>query len=250
MASSQIPFFLLIGQSNMAGRGNLSDLPESSRAPDDRILMFRNSWMTAAEPIHDPDDPVFSVKADRGGGVGPGMAFAQRLLGQFASVGLVMCARGGTGIEGWSPDAGAGLMREALRRKNEAVTAGGRFVGIVAAIGEGDTSSEEAAAAWQYRFRALIHGLRESTAYPVVYSQIGAISDERRTRREHGYRAWERLQEIQEETHIANSAMIRTADLPLNADGLHLSTDGQIRAGKRFADAALNLLGQTGSTRE
>lgn len=249
MARSQIPFFLLIGQSNMAGRGNLTELPESLRASDDRVLVFRDSWITAAEPIHDPDDPVFSVKADRGGGVGPGMSFARHLLGPFARVGLVMCARGGTGIEGWSPDVGAGLLDEALRRKNEAVAAEGRFVGIVAAIGEGDTSSEEAAAAWQYRFPALISELRESTDYPVVYSQIGTISEKRRTQREHAYRGWERLQEVQERTHIGNSAMIKTADLPLNPDGLHLSTDGQIRAGKQFAEAALKLLEQTGSTR-
>ena len=58
--------FLLIGQSNMAGRGKLDDVSELVH-PD--LFMFRaGQWLPAAEPLH-TDKPRIA-------GVGLGMSFA------------------------------------------------------------------------------------------------------------------------------------------------------------------------------
>ncbi len=77
--------FLLAGQSNMAGRGPLDDVPILS---DPRIMMFRDGdWIRAQEPLH-TDKP--------GAGVGLAMSFALKLLSiqPDANIGLIPCAVG------------------------------------------------------------------------------------------------------------------------------------------------------------
>lgn len=71
---------------------------------------------------------------------------------------------------------------------------------------------------------------------PVFFAQLGTVSARRRTRREHGYRAWDYLRELQAGIQYDGVYMIRTDDLELKPDGLHLSTHAQIEAGGRYAE--------------
>src|SRR5690348_16838983 len=70
-ASAAAPeIYLLMGQSNMAGRGKV----EAEDQPNDpRLLVFDRDgkWATAAEPLH-WDKPKIA-------GVGPGLAFAKAM---------------------------------------------------------------------------------------------------------------------------------------------------------------------------
>ena len=85
---------LMIGQSNMAGRGYLSDVPAIY---NENIQMLRNGrWQMMAEPIN-CDKPVAGVS----------------LAGSFAAmwamehpcekIGLIPCAEGGSSIDEWHP---------------------------------------------------------------------------------------------------------------------------------------------------
>lgn len=89
--------YLLVGQSNMAGRGVVD---EESKKADPRILMFTKAmeWQPATDPLHF-DKPV--------AGVGPGLAFAKMMAERTPGVriGLIPCAVGGTSIDVWVPDA-------------------------------------------------------------------------------------------------------------------------------------------------
>jgi len=89
--------YLLVGQSNMAGRGAVDE--ESKRA-DPRILMLTKTleWQPATDPLHF-DKPV--------AGVGPGLAFAKAMAAKAEGVriGLIPCAVGGTSIKLWVPGA-------------------------------------------------------------------------------------------------------------------------------------------------
>ena len=65
--------FLLIGQSNMAGRGELSEVEPIENK---EVLVFKNGeWVTAKEPMHS-DNPSLA-------GIGLGMSFADRLQKKF-----------------------------------------------------------------------------------------------------------------------------------------------------------------------
>ena len=66
---ASLHLYLLVGQSNMAGRGTLD---EESKKTDPRILMLTRElqWQPAADPLHF-DKPI--------AGVGPGLAFAKTI---------------------------------------------------------------------------------------------------------------------------------------------------------------------------
>jgi len=85
--------YLLIGQSNMAGRGPLD---EESKKAHPRVVMLAKdlTWKPATDPLHF-DKPA--------AGVGPGLAFGKRMAEANPSVriGLIPCAVGGTSIKTW-----------------------------------------------------------------------------------------------------------------------------------------------------
>ena len=87
--------YLLIGQSNMAGRGPVD---EESKAVHPRVLMLNKSreWVPATDPLHF-DKPV--------AGVGPGLAFGKKMADENPKVriGLIPCAVGATSIGVWAP---------------------------------------------------------------------------------------------------------------------------------------------------
>lgn len=91
----QLHVFLLAGQSNMSGRGEL--LPEDQKV-NDRILVLNSDglFVPAAEPLH-------YIEPERTGS-GPGSAFARELLPHLPpghKIGLVPCAVGGSAIQQW-----------------------------------------------------------------------------------------------------------------------------------------------------
>jgi len=83
---------LLIGQSNMAGRGELKEVEAIN---DDRIFMMRDGkFVKMQEPIHD-DKPDIT-------GVGLGASFAKAFVETFdCELGLIPGAFGGTSLADW-----------------------------------------------------------------------------------------------------------------------------------------------------
>lgn len=243
MADSRLRFFLLVGQSNMSGRGDIADL-DLADADNHETVQFRDGgWTEARDPLHDPDDPVYAVKADRAGGVGPGLPFARSMRDALgAPVGLLLCAKGGGGIRSWSRD---GRLYHAMLSRLDAAMKQGCLIGALVHVGEGDTGSDESAEGWLPRFESLVEGIRRDSGcptLPVVFAQIGSITPQRRLRRQHGYRAWEHLRRVQQGVDLENVMMVPSADLPLKPDGLHLATSGQIVLGQRIAAAMQRLL--------
>ncbi len=85
--------FLLIGQSNMAGRGFVNEAAEVDLS---RIRLLRNGlWTGAFRPF----------SADRGfAGVSLAESFAERYAAEHdTEVGIIACADGGTRLEQWMP---------------------------------------------------------------------------------------------------------------------------------------------------
>lgn len=86
--------FLLAGQSNMAGRGEL-EAEDTTTHP--RIFVFNKEgdWMPAKEPLHFDKPSVV--------GVGPGFAFAKAMADRYPDkkIGLIPAAVGGSSILKW-----------------------------------------------------------------------------------------------------------------------------------------------------
>ena len=133
--------FLLMGQSNMAGRGLLEDV-EPIR--DERIRAFQDDrWTMAEEPLHH-DRPT--------AGIGLAMSFAQSVLaaGPDREIGLVPRAVGSTPLERWMP--GADLYEGAMVAAREA-THEGTVKAVLWHQGEHDSKSEADASSYVQRFQ-------------------------------------------------------------------------------------------------
>lgn len=160
--------FLLIGQSNMAGRGVVE---ESDRKGDLRILAQQadGGWVVAREPLH-WDKP-------RVAGVGPGLAFARALLPALpsgTSLGLIPAAFGGTRVAWWQKDydgpqrwpGGATYFKNAVACAR-AVPAGS-LAGVLWIQGESDGGAAEldGGAAYRRDLHAFIRDLRVELGAP------------------------------------------------------------------------------------
>ena len=114
--------FLLIGQSNMAGRGQL---PQEPPPPHPRIFMFNatREWVPAKDPVHF-DKPKMA-------GVGLCSSFARQVADRYpdARIGLIPCAMGGSALAEWMP--GKKLYTNAVARTRAALNGGGRLAGIL-----------------------------------------------------------------------------------------------------------------------
>lgn len=220
----------------------MDELPVEEKPDPDLHLFYHDQWHVARHPLQDPDDPVYAVKADRLGGVGPGLSFARSMKArQGGSVGILLCARGGDGIQAWH---GEGQFYQTMIKRLSNASSTRRLAGALIHIGEGDTRSVEAAESWRAGFASLVSALRKDAGnptLPIVFAQIATITPERRARRDHGFVGWERLKQVQASIKLPNVGRIVTEDLPLKPDGLHLATLGAVELGVRFAIAMSEL---------
>lgn len=156
--------FLLIGQSNMAGRGSLQEV-----APivNKDVLMFRaDAWVEAMEPLHE-DKPELA-------GVGLAMSFADTLQKKYnKQIGLIPCAFGGTSLSQWQ--AGGELYTNAVETTGRAVKSS-VLKGILWHQGEGDATNKETAESYKERFLSFIQALLQDLGcegLPVVLGALG-----------------------------------------------------------------------------
>lgn len=247
--------FILAGQSNMSGRGELEQLPPGFSANRGRIKNFTNAdvWAEAREPLDDPGGQKDACSLDLYPGVGPGAAFARRLteLLPWARVGLIPCAKGGASLADWVPGTRPNTLYASSLRRAKLAGERGRLAGVLFYQGESDAFSCRAVEAWPKRFAALVAAWRRDMGepeLPVVFCQIGDLSPARR--RHPAFRYWDRLKQRQAGVHLPGVRMVATDDLALKADGLHLTTASQMILGRRLAQAMYGLLRDMGLAKE
>ena len=234
MPTSTPRVFLLIGQSNMAGRG-VSDEVAAIDNPD--ILMFRvGRWVTAREPLH-------TDKPDRTG-IGIGMSFAQEILAAEpgASVGLVPCAVGGTPLGRWMP--GGDLSEAAVSTAREAL-ADGDLGGFLWHQGEADSREESVAASYGQRLTAAIGGLREqlgASDTPFIAGELGEFLSEREPA-VHFATVNSALAQLGAEVPLYGCAS--AAGLPDKGDSVHFDSPSLREFGRRYAAEYLGVRTQS-----
>lgn len=253
--------WVLAGQSNMQGVGDLVDV-----APSDPMVMLlgmNGQWSRAEEPLHwlvDSPDPVHSgdpsTREERSikdhktrvKGAGLGLPFASALVqATRVPIGLVACAHGGTSMAQWDPakkdDGGKSLYGSMIRQIG---LAGGKVKGILWYQGESD-ANPTAAEVYPKKFADFIAAVRDDLKQPDLpfyYVQIGRVV------RAGDPKAWNALQDAQRRLieRVPNTAVVSVIDLELD-DGIHVATQGLKRAGQRLARIAQReLFGQVGAT--
>lgn len=227
--------FLLIGQSNMAGR---APVWAEDRKPIDGVVSLdaEGNWRPAIDPLH----------ADRADyvGVGMGRSFARvlREVNPDREIGLIPCAVGGTRLDQWEP--GGELFNRAINRARQAM-ASGELVGILWHQGEGDTRTWRQASTYAARWKVMAKAFRAELAAPEVPMVVGELGEflfrERYATAPFLYydEVNRQLRSLAEEMPLVGCA--RSRGLSDMGDQLHFSTDSQRELGRRYAMIFLQL---------
>ncbi len=168
--------FLLAGQSNMAGRGNVTD---EDRTIHPKLLMLdqQGQWEFAVDPLHF-DKP-------NAAGVGPGRTFGLRYAADHpeVTVRLIPCAVGGSSIRAWKPggyhdQTDSHPYDDAIRRAKVALQSG-VLKGILWHQGESDSNAN---AADQYaenlcEFVDRIRMELDASDVPFIVGQLGQFPE-------------------------------------------------------------------------
>lgn len=230
-----LQLFLLVGQSNMAGRGVVEP---SDRAAHPRVWMLdrAKTWVPAVEPMHF-DKPI--------AGVGPGRAFGIAVADADPSidVGLVPAAVGGSAITAWEPGAvheqtGAKPYDDALGRAREA-SAAGTFKAVLWHQGETDATTK-GAPEYERRLLALIERLRRDLgdpALPVLIGQLGRFT----AGALHPSQVEIDAAHRRVAAAVNNAAFVSSEGLTHKGDGVHFDSLSARMLGRRYAEAFLRM---------
>ncbi|WP_453989797.1 sialate O-acetylesterase [Bacillus nitroreducens] len=218
---------LLIGQSNMAGRGFIEDVPPIY---NEHINMLRNGiWQMMAEPIH----------FDRHiAGIGPASSFAHAWTEDHPgeSIGLIPCAEGGSSIDEWAID--GPLTRHAISEAKFAMETS-ELIGILWHQGESDSYGERYKA-YEDKLLTLFKHLREELDVPnipIIIGELGHFLGEVGF----GKSAVEYKQINEILSKVAHSEencyFVTSKDLTANPDGIHIDAISQRKFGLRYYEA-------------
>ena len=136
---AEYDLYLLIGQSNMAGRGKV-EAQDTTIHPQVFTLNKQNKWVPAKDPIH------FDKKI---AGVGLGRTFGIEMAkaNPKAKIGLIPCAVGGSPIDAWKP---GGFHKQTkthpwddMEKRLKIALKNGTIKGILWHQGESDSNPEK-----------------------------------------------------------------------------------------------------------
>jgi hypothetical protein len=236
-AKEKLHLFLLVGQSNMAGRGPMTD---ADKIPHARVLMLNQAgaWVPAADPLHF-DKP-------KAVGVGLGLTFADAVAAAHpeVTIGLIPCAVGGSPIDSWQPGYFYNATQshpwdDALRRAQLALRAG-TLKGILWHQGESD-STREFAEGYAVKLQALIARMRSALGAPNVPFIVGQMGRfEGSPWNDYKIQVDRAHRELPEK--LARVAFVSAEGLKDKGDKTHFDTASYRELGRRYAEAYLRLV--------
>jgi hypothetical protein len=224
--------FLLVGQSNMAGRGTVV---AADQTPHPRVLMLNQAgqWVPAVEPLHFDKPAVV--------GVGPGrrfgLAMAEATPG--VTIGLIPCAVGGSPIDTWMPGAFDVPTKthpwdDAIKRALPALEVG-TLKGILWHQGESD-SKPELAPSYEGKLHDLIARFRSvlnAPHAPFIAGQMGKFAES----------PWSADKILVDQAHqalpqkVPLTAFVSAEGLQHKGDHVHFDAEAARELGLRYAKA-------------
>ncbi len=235
--------FLLVGQSNMAGRG-LIEQKDTIHHPGVLSFTKDEKWGPAIDPIHFDKEIA---------GVGLGRTFGITLAekNKENTIGLIPCATGGSPISVWKPgqewyQTKSYPYDDAIRRAKRAIN-DGVLKGILWHQGSSD-SKPGLAEEYEKNLKDLIKRFREelnAPNTPFIIGQMGQFQGEPFTPSE----------EIVNKAHISIAkssklnGFVLSDGLTFNSDSIHFDARSQRELGRRYAEVYLKVAEQIAATK-
>jgi hypothetical protein len=165
----KLDIYLLIGQSNMAGRAPFTE-DEAGPIENAYLLDAKGEWVPAKNPLN-----IYS-SIRKGAGMqkmNPGYLFTKTMLKQSDghAIGLVVNAKGGTKIEQWVK--GTNFYNDALKRARQAMESG-TLKGILWHQGESDEKTPDG---YLEKLVSLVEDLRKDLDAPNLPFVAGQVNN-------------------------------------------------------------------------
>ncbi len=232
-AQDKMDLYLLVGQSNMAGRGVVE---AQDTTPHPRVLMLSKDgkWVPAVDPMHF-DKPA--------AGVGLGKTFGQIIADATpgVTIGLIPCAVGGSPIDTWKPGvfypATKSYPWDDMAKRAAIALKSGTLKGILWHQGESD-SQPTLAPAYEAKLHDLIVRLRRelnAPDVPFIAGQMGKFDGV----------PWSPEAVIVDQVHqdlvkkVPHTAFVSAEGLKHKGDKIHFDSASFRELGKRYAEAYL-----------
>lgn len=234
-AKDKFHLFLLVGQSNMAGRGTVE---EQDKTPHPRVLMLskEGKWVPAIDPLHFDKPSV---------GVGIGKTFGQIIAeaNPGVTIGLIPCAVGGSHIDAWKPGVFYAPTKsypwDDMVKRVALAQPAGTLKGILWHQGEGD-SLPGLAPTYAPKLHDLVTRLRQlvkAPTVPFIAGQMGKFDDV----------PWPPEKVIVNQAHqdlpkhVPHTVFVTAEGLTHKGDKVHFDTRSFRELGKRYAEAFLKM---------
>lgn len=227
--------YLLIGQSNMSGRGTLVTNIDAIN-PRVKLLKQDGIWVTAQHPLHIEVEPSAA-------GVGPGLAFALKMLEHAdpnVTIGLIPTAVGGQPISAFAPGVtntrtNKSIYDESVKYVNIARTQG-VFKGVLFHQGEANNNTTNS---WINGVTNLISNFRtvfDNPQLPVVIGEMGRYPGDP-----------DKYQNILSVmpgfvANVPYTALVSSAGLADIGDNTHFNSPSASELGNRYAEKMQELL--------
>ena len=247
--------WLMAGQSNMEGVGNLADAPKPH--PLVRCFNMDHRWSVARDPLHhlnESPDVVHNngaqqkladrakAKRDRLKGTGVGVFFGKRMLELSGGVpqGVISTAHGGTSMDQWDPakkGLGGGSLYGSMLSSLKDV--GQPVAGVLWYQGCSDTGPDTAPL-YTGRMERLVAAVRADLKQPKLPWVVVQIA---RVIQEGGEVHWNSVQEQERllPKRIKHLDTVPAVDLEID-DLIHISGKAYATLGERMARAAARLV--------
>lgn len=232
-AKKDFHLFLLVGQSNMAGRGQV--------AAQDQIVHPRVLTLTKDQQWKHAVDPIHFDKSVAGVGLGRTFGIVVAEAMPEVTIGLIPCAVGGSPIAAWQPGGYHTQTKshpydECLQRAKVALQAG-TLKGILWHQGESD-SNEGRAEVYEEKLHELVQRFRrdlDAPNVPFIVGQLGQFEErpwsDQRKRVDQAHRSLP--------TKVDHTAFVSSEGLGHKGDEVHFSAEACRELGRRYAEAYL-----------
>lgn len=234
-AKENFHLYLLMGQSNMAGRDRTG---MDAQPENPRILSLNpeGQWIVAKDPLH---PKIGAIEP----GIGPGLSFATEMLKSETtpkvSIGLIPCAVGGTPLKRWVK--GSDLYEQAITRAKTA-SKDGVIMGVLWHQGESDSDKQANGDSYGTRLTGMIADLRKDLGQPelpVVVGQLGEFLALTPQKYPHAATVEAAIKKVPDT--VPHTGYADSAGLGHKGDKLHFNADAAKELGVRFARAMKDL---------
>ncbi|APZ90737.1 sulfatase-like hydrolase/transferase [Fuerstiella marisgermanici] len=250
-AADDYDVYLLAGQSNMDGRGLVSELPEDLKGPMDQAIIFYRSvprtsdgWQNLAPGFSVP--PKFKRELPSPT-FGPEIGFARSMLKADPNrkIALIKGSKGGTNLRSdWKPGVPSDKESQGPRYRDFVETIqlattqlsqrGDRFTIRGLLWHQGESDSKSSTDIYHRRLNELIGRIREDVGVPDLPVVVGEVFDngKRDTVRE-------AIQKVAAES--ASVGLVSSEGTKTSDPGTHFDTASQLLLGERYSVAMRDL---------